>query len=307
LTPSPPPTRAGDVEASHSIDADDVDVRTLPPWASEVLPARGLALASAGVVVRTGRRRATAARWEQIFGVAVLDAGDTKRERLLLLVPRPPPDKPWIEVRRPDLPTDLATLDALADALRRRLSMTGYRGAPAMLPRLAPEQLLARARAHAPIPGAVEIPIARRRSLGNSRPVQTLIGVSGGGAFAVAMAMSVAVPLAVPIVAALGVAGAVAGGTAVDLALRAERKEGKRRRVLLLAPDGCICGFETGVVAFAWSDIRSFHEAPARFPTLVVEGSHQDVLGRLESVVFDAPLPLVVAVAEAYRNRAART
>ena len=77
--------------------------------------------------------------------------------------------------------------------------------------------------------------------------------------------------------------------------------------MLVLAPDGCIIGFRTGVQTLRWSDVGRFEAARVQSSLelgLVVRGPEGGVLGEIDAAWLDAPLLLVVAVAEAYRDAA---
>jgi hypothetical protein len=80
----------------------------------------------------------------------------------------------------------------------------------------------------------------------------------------------------------------------------------RRLRVLVLAPDGCVCGLPEGVRTFAWPEIASFDVASPPGTgggRLAIRGADGRLLGELDGSWFGAPLPLIRAVAEAYRTR----
>lgn len=289
---------------------DDSRKRRLAP-AGLVLDAEGIAAEEGGVLAR--------ARWDEVFGLALVPAAAPRR--LYVLLPRPPPAPPWIEVRPEMVPPDLAgdgDLGALAARLRARIEGQGYRAAPRVGPRRTPSELLRGVLAREPIPGEVTVPLGRGPT-GLAARAALLVGASGVGGVA-GLALGALAVGSGPFVAGAAAVGAVAG-TAVPLfsspAFEALRRP--RARVLVLCPDGCVVGLSDGVRAFAWEEVAGFREgaylARGLFPTRracleIAGGPDGDagaegvpVLGRVDAAWFGRPLPLVVSVAEAYRRR----
>jgi hypothetical protein len=263
----------------------------------------GVRLDSGGLeqVVR-GRR--TRARWQDVLGVAQIDG------RVYVLVPRRPPAPPWIEIDPRTLAPSAGsprTAADVTDELRRRTQATGYRGATGTARTLlAPAELLARVKAREQIPGAVEVPVPSSDSL-RHRTLEPLVGGAGAGTTALAVH-----PLLAELVGAQYVTMAAAGvalGTGLAIVTwRALRRPAPRPRVLVLCPDGCVVGFQDGVRALPWSAIERVESGigagPDAGPALVFRGvGHRAPLGFVEARWMDAPLQLVVSVAETYRAR----
>ena len=248
------------------------------------------------------------ARWDQIFGIALLppDAPET----LFILVPRKPPAPPWFEVTESMLsPEDQQVgLVGLAARVQERAAQGSYRHRGPRRPAMAPAQLMERILARQEVPGALEIPVAAgpggwwRRSLDlfAAGSAGGLVGLYGG-----ALTGSAALALAV------AAAGAVAGA-AVPVFVAANWRSVRRirkPRVLVLAPDGCVVGLPSGPRALAWKEIGAFSEnadvatGRAQLQVTLANGA---IAGALDAAWFGAPLPLIVAVAEAYRQRQTR-
>lgn len=160
---------------------------------------------------------------------------------------------------------------------------------------------------------------ARNREIRRSRSLAFIVGAGYVLTFGTLLAIIVSTPpermgfavamlLFYLLVAICIVAGA---WTTVKIAkIWRERKNRTlpRQRVLVLAPDGCVVGFRSGVRVLAWPEIGRFRVAPSPVTyedALVVTDAAGNVLGDIEASWLDAPLPLVAQVAEAYRQAAA--
>ncbi len=241
-----------------------------------------------------------------------------------VLVPRRPPSQPWIEVSSTELG---GAADGLSGFLRRLEARSagggGYREAVRTRRQDLPlEELRGRIAAHDPVPGALEVPSTVM--LGVSYPglglVQGLAFLGIGGIGYAAVVGSVAIgaalrlhdtsPLLLQLIGyVLFIAFTVlAAWTAVRIGKHwkeAKNRTLPRQRVLVLAPDGCIVGFTDGVQTLAWSEIGLF--AAGHSPNgeaLAAYDPTGQQLGRIDASWLDAPLPLVVRVAETYRAAA---
>jgi hypothetical protein len=90
----------------------------------------------------------------------------------------------------------------------------------------------------------------------------------------------------------LGAALGAAGGLALT--------RGLRGRVLVLAPDGAVVGFSTGIEVVAWASVGAFVARQGQLGVLDAQGA---VRGVIDATWFTRPLALIVAVAETYRRR----
>ena len=263
---------------------------------------------------------ATFARWSDVLGV-IEHAGSA-----YVLVPRRSPAPPWIELESSQLGgDDVATFAA---RVRERGAAGGYRDAVrARRQGLAPHELKAKVLAREPVGGALEVPstIVLGRSYPGLGVVQALLVMGGGltgyiGIIAVALMLDLAhhgsprqnpsEPFG-PCMAFAPLLGIVLGAYAARALgrwWRARKDRGlPRQRVLVLAPDGCMVGFRAGAAVLPWSSVGAFEVGPTQ-PSyelgLVVKDVDGRVLGDVEAGWLDAPLGLVVAVAEAYRGAA---
>lgn len=254
------------------------------------------------------------ATWDQVFGVALVPAEAPKRA--FVLVPRKPPDPPWFEIRPQDLPTGVTDLDALATQVRSRIAQRGYRDMGPRRPLLEADALMQRVLERGDLPGALEVPVGAgpggwwRRSLD-----LFAAGSAGGLAGLYAGALT-----GIPLVAVGAAAAGVVVGASVPVALasnwRSIRLRSRKPRVLVLAPDGCVVGLPQGPRAFNWPSVGEFRESnhqppgrenspPRRCLQLVLADGL--VAGKIDAAWFAEPLELIVAVAEAYRKRQARS
>jgi hypothetical protein len=88
-----------------------------------------------------------------------------------------------------------------------------------------------------------------------------------------------------------------------------------RKRVLVLAPDGCVVGLPGGVQAFGWRSVERIATGDVDAPSpesrpdddyLWLLGYGQLVRAKLHRNWFTRPVALVAQVAEAYRARHGR-
>jgi hypothetical protein len=271
----------------------------------------GVRFDARGLVATLGTRTVDA-RWEQVFGVALVP--EVQPRRAFVLVPRRPPEPPWVEIVPKDLPEELRAegLEGLARSVRERMAQRGYRSGGPTRPLLEPAALMQRVLARDEVPGALEVPVGAGPGGWWRRFLDVFAGGSAGGLaglYAGAFSGSPIVALAVASAgAALGASVPVALSTSFE-SLRARRR---RPRVLVLAPDGCVVGLPSGPEVFAWPNVARFaaeehpppgRESPLR-PCLAVHLSDGSVAGTIDGAWFAEPLPLIVAVAEAYRGRA---
>lgn len=297
------------------IEHDGVDEAALPPHARDSRSGDRVSFLEAGLLHVKGGE-ATFARWSDVLGVR------EHRGATYVLVPRRSPAPPWIRVD-PELLGE-ATTARFAQRLRDRLSGGGYRDAVRRRRQdLSTAQLLHQVRAREEVAGALEVPSTIK--LGGKYPGLWLgqlaafgLGV-GAGYLLLFLLMLVGVAmrepafmLVVQLMAYFALFGGMIGG---GLGAREVAKRWKarvdatrpRQRVLVLAPDGCVVGFRTGVRALKWSQVGRFEIGPTRPDNedgLVVRGLDGKILGDIAAAWLDAPLDLVVAIAETYRRAA---
>ncbi|MEM9074336.1 MAG: hypothetical protein AAGE52_37930 [Myxococcota bacterium] len=295
---------AGRARYPFAVDdwVDEEEALSNPPLAS------GLTLSPEGASWSARPSHRAFATWDQVFGVALVP--EDSPTRAFILVPRRPPKPPWFEIRTKDLPENLrdAGLKGLATQVTSRMQHRGYRDAGPKRPLLDAETLMQRVLARTEVPGALEVPVAAgpggwwRRSLD-----LFAAGSAGGLAGLYAGAFSGSGLIAIG-VAAAGVAVGASVPVFVASNWRSVRARTRKPRVLVLAPDGCVVGLPTGPEAFDWPSIRHFRAgeqvaAGRARPCLEVVRSDGRVAGRIDAAWFAQPLPLIVAVAEAYRAR----
>ncbi|MCA9577998.1 MAG: hypothetical protein R3B40_08420 [Polyangiales bacterium] len=290
-------------------------------WIDEDLPAsKTLSLESSGV--RVGK---SLVPWGSVLGALALPA-DAPKE-LYVLVPRRPPAPPWFAVGKDALPEELQQLglSGLAQRIDLRARQGTYRDHAGLGAPLPPAELLSRVIARLEIPGALEVPVGHGPGAGFNRFLTAAASSAAAGATGLVAGLMVAPSLAG---AFAGVSLALGAASPAGWHLLQGRMRGKPR-VLVLAPDGCVIGFPGGVRAFGWSEIEGFGEThaalPGRlrplYPHLEVTLRDADARGeaeqeatirarrkgRLAAAWFDAPLPLIIRVAEAYRLRQTRS
>lgn len=302
------------------VDLDGVAETDLPPHASDGRRGDRVSFVEGGLLhVRDGR--ATFARWSDVLGVLEHEG------RAYVLVPRRPPSPPWLEIDRAMLgPSggDEAALGRFLERVRAGGGSAGYRDAVRKHRQgLSRKALKAKVLSREPVPGAMEVPstIVLGRSYPGLGPVQALT-VMGGlfVGYVAAVAGMVAVETGAHNLAPLaslfmwlapiaGVAIGAVGAREIGRVWRAQKDlTFPRQRVLVLAPDGCIAGFSTGVRTLNWARVGGFVAArvePSYDLGVRVLDPEGATIGELDGGFLDAPVGLVVAVAEAYRESAA--
>jgi len=290
---------------SHWIDEDLAEVKTLT-------------LESGGV--RVGRCRVP---WDAVLGALALPAHAPKQ--LHVLAPRRPPAPPWFTVTADQLPPELSDegLTGLAQRIEARAQVGSYRDHAGQRPVLGPSELLARVLSHDDLPGALEVPVGHGPGAGFNRLLASAATATAGSATALVAGLA----LAPSLTGVLGGVGMLLGAAAPAGWHQLQRRMRRKPRVLVLAPDGCVIGFPSGVRAFAWDEVEGFGEAEAALPGRVrplyphlevtlraaqplgsdpAQPHARSARGRLAAAWFDAPLPLIIRVAEAYRIRQSR-
>lgn len=224
------------------------------------------------------RYKTAFASWDQVLGVF------KKGRRFYVLVPREPPHPPWLEVSE----LTREERERFESALQHQMDNTGYRASRRAAPPIPPERLLQLAIARQPIPGLVEIPF--RSSLA---PLWI-----GGALFTYLLAASFLRWAAVLVLLALGLLFLLTG--AREALVRRRWFSSNKKRVLVLCPDGCVVGVRGGPKAFSWSEIGKFE---LENNAIVLRDRNGGQLVALQASYFGAPLSLVCAVAESYRER----
>lgn len=248
------------------------------------------------------------APWDLVFGVALVptDAPHTA----YVLMPRKPPAPPWFAVRADDLP-DGIDLQTFGKQVRQRTAAAGYRGRVASAPKLPPAALLERVLDRGEVPGALEVPIG----VGPGGWARRALDVTGTGVVGGLLGLYVGI-FGGPVSAAIGASVGFASGAAIPVGFGSSWRSApfrrKRPRVLVLAPDGCVIGLPEGPRAFAWPEVGRFSEATlptskSARPALQLQLADGQIAGLLDESWFGAPLPLIVSVAEAYRQRNTRS
>lgn len=299
------------------LEIDGVPEKDIPAHLSDGKSGDRVSLVEGGLLhVQSGR--ATFVPSGAVLGL--LEHGG----RAYVLVPRQPPAAPWIEVAPSMLAREPEGIKGFLARLEERGSSgRGYRDAVRQRRQnLSTTALREKIMERTAVPGALEVPSTIM--LGVSYPglafVQAMVFFTfcGLGYVAmIAMAMGVALSSHDPGAAQFGtligypvwfVCVALGGWLAITVGKRwreAKNKTLPRQRVLVLAPDGCIVGFTDGVRTLAWSDVGQFAIGPSTHGNgLVVYDSKMRLLGDVDAGFLDAPLSLVVGVAEAYRTAA---
>lgn len=302
------------------IAVDDEPEERLPEWARRGSGDR-VVLGEQGIA-HVLRGRGSVARWAEVLGVAEDDG------RAYVLVPRQPPRAPWFEVDARMLPTDMRDqgVSGLAAAIAARSGQGGYRDLATSRESMGAAELEKRVRQRLPIAGAVEVPTRLQLAPWSIQKAGVALVALFFGMIACPITSGFAtVPLSSPggdpgpLVLFL-IYGSFAAGLALSLVvirklwMRMDARYFERHpapRMLVLAPDGCMVALEGGARAFRWDEIGGFHaegdpteQSKAGQSWLVVDASDGGRHGVIDGAWFGAPLPLIVAVAEAYRSRA---
>lgn len=274
------------------LEYDEVEPEALPQWARNATDHHdgrpySVRIAPEGLALVRGRR-ASAVRWQDILVPIRLD----EPRRLLIATARRPPHPPWFELAGEDVAAIERALRARFDALDHR----GYRQKRQRVEPIPADQVLGSVLAREPLPGAVEIPAA---TPGIAR--STVMGAAVGGG-TLAFYGVLFGPLGM--VAAAGV-GALGGGLLMGgIELARKRAAG---RVLVLTPDAFVGGLDgQDVRAVPWFRVGRFAAGfdAVGADALEVLAPDQQVLARVAARFFGKPLDVIVAVAEAYRQRA---
>jgi hypothetical protein len=272
----------------HDVAEDDA----LPDWAKggEVLPDGAGRACAEGLVLRTESVGSSVVPWDQLLAIA------RDKKRAYVLAPRRPPSPPWLEVSH-------RAADRIEKISDGRVSSRGYRDAPtAPRERMQPEEILRRVIARDDVPGAIEVPFKTPKKF---PVVLEVIATVPTGLAAAVYGL---------VITDSYVFGAIAGGACVTFAAglvahqRYRAAKAKTRRVLVMTPDAYVGGLDGGQVrAISWDDIEGFRRGKREGkPALVVVGAHDKVLARVPAVYFDIDLDVLLALAEAYRERARR-
>lgn len=272
--------------------------------------AAGVRFDAAGLVAQVEGSRVSA-RWDQVFGVALVREHTPRRA--FVLIPRRPPQAPWVEVLPKDLPEDLRAegLEGLARRVRERMTQRGYRGGGLTRPLLDASTLMERVLARDEVPGALEVPVGAGPGGWWRRFLDVFAAGSAGGLAGLYAGAFSGSPLVALAVAAAGATVGASVPVALSSSFESVRRRRRRPRVLVLAPDGCVVGLPSGPRAFAWDEVARFAAeetpppgrlAPLR-PCLALHLVSGETAGAIDAAWFAEPLPLIVAVAEAYRTR----
>lgn len=231
--------------------------------------------------------------WSMVFGAIMLG------KSAYVLCERRAPLPPWICVTGQS-DQDLAELHSLVESIRARVQERGYRQSKQQpMPR---SELEAKILQGEHVPGALEVPIGA--GPGRLSRVAQRATMAGVGATIVGLAGGVAA-------GAITALGALGLGVAMPHIRRRRAKRG--RRVLVLTPHGCVVGLPSGPRAFGYEEIgpfelvhrtsRAMRSKDTQRPSLKITHATGGTIGVLDGRWFGAPLPLIVAVAEAYRLR----
>ncbi len=273
------------------LEEDEVPVSLLPEWASgggQAFDGRpyDVTVLPEGMVLTRGRV-ASALRWEDVLVPIRLDGPP----RLLVAAARRPPRTPWFELGG-------RHVDAIECVLRERfdaLAHAGYRERPLARDPVPPDLVLTRVLEHEPLPGAVEIPFPSPSSL------PAVVAGAFTGAFALSVFGVMLGPLEV--VATMG----ALGGASLVGSLEMMRRN-MPHRVLVLTPDAFVGGLDgASVRAVPWFRVSRFAEGVdvrTGERALEVFGPAGELIARTAARFFAEPVDVIVAIAEAYRQRA---
>ena len=275
------------------LEYDEVPLAELPDWAQgedEVLDGKPYAIrvCQEGLAFVRGRK-ASAVRWADVLVPVKLDYP----ARLLVSAARKPPRAPWFDVGGGDVEKVERVLRTRLEALEHRgYRQRRHRGTP----RMPAEQVLSAVLGFEPLPGAVEIPVATP-SLTKSSAIGAGVGAFTFGLYGLALG-----PVGIAVAAGVG---AVSGGAFMG-GLELMRKR-SARRVLVLTPDAFVAGLDGKQVrAVPWDQVGKFSSGLdiSGVDALEVFNRDHEVIARVAAHFFGAPLDVIIAVAEAYRERA---
>lgn len=300
------------------LELDRVPEDALPAHARDDKSGDRVSLLEAGLLhVEDGR--ATFARWSDVLATRVHSG------HLYVMVPRRSPAPPWIRVAPVQLgePASPEVLTGLEQRVKDRLMGGGYRDAVRRQRQdLSTDELLWRVKNREEVPGALEVPSTIK--LGGKYPWLWAgqLAVFAAGSAAGYVGMFSAAVLGAALNDEIGgllilfsyfaiFAGMIFGAWGASVLAkrwRARVDAGRpRQRVLVLAPDGCVVGFRTGVRALKWAHVGELASGPTKPDYehgLIVRGLDGETLGDISAGWLDAPLDLVVAIAETYREAA---
>ena len=274
------------------LEHDDLDEEELPPWARQPVSALdgrpyAVRMYPEGVALVRGRS-ASAVRWSEILVPIRVD----EPRRLLIAAARRPPHPPWFEIGG----RDVAEIE---DVVRTRLEAFEhgtYRERRRTRDPLPPDEVLTQVLAKNDLPGAVEIPAATP-SVWKS----ALLGASVGGASLGLYGLAFG-PWGLLAAATLGAVGG--GGLLGTVEVVRKRSVG---RVLVLTPDAFVGGLDGhSVRSIPWTRVHRFADGVTEQgeDALEVFGHDKSLIAQVAARYFGAPLDVIVAVAEAYRERA---
>lgn len=299
------------------LELDRVSEGSLPEYARDGKSGDRASMLEAGLLhVEEGV--ATFARWSDVLAMRIHSG------HLYVLVPRRSPSPPWIRLS-PALfgESGPEVLKSIQSRLESRLMGGGYRDAVRRQRQdLDTDELLWRVKNREQIPGVLEVPSTIK--LGGSYPWmragQLAVFAAGSafgyalmfGGFFVGAMLNDEIGTMFALFSYFAIfAGVLLGAFAASQLAkhwRARVDAGRpRQRVLVLAPDGCVVGFRTGVRALAWSRVGEFTSGPTQPDYehgLIVRGLRGETLGDISAGWLDAPLELVVSIAETYREAA---
>lgn len=228
--------------------------------------------------------------WRRVYGAFPWPAAaDGARREVYVLADRAASGPPWLVLPTTSLPEGLGTGDFL-DAVRARVGVIGYREVEGAAARLPPDALREAVLARRPLPGALEVPPAATGARASTRRVAP---AAAAGALVALLTGGTAT------VAVLAAAGA--GALAWRVTEPTRRWPGDRRRVLVLAPAGCVLGLPGGPVALAWDEVASFETGQDGELRVTRRVDARAVT--MPRRAFAYPTGLLVAVAETYRAR----
>lgn len=275
------------------LEHDEVDEASLPEWArrdSRELDGRPYAVRvyPEGVRLLKGRK-ASALRWEDILVPIRVD----DPRRLLLAAARRPPRPPWFELAG----RDVAEIEQVVRTRLEAIEHRGYRERRRRRDPMPPDEVLTQVLARRELPGAVEIPAATPSVL-KSTLIGATVGAASLGLYGLAFGIG-------GLLAAGGIGALGGGGLLGGVELFRKRTAG---RVLVLTPDAFVGGLDgESVRAVPWPQVGRFTEGvdDNGADALEVWSVEERLVARTAARWFGAPLDVIVAVAEAYREATA--